>query len=112
MEAEFYFNNIYVGIVKDIDIQIAMEGFVYTGPKAIVQFFCNKEVVHQWFIVQTLINQDKSNKIVLKINKKVYEIDIPLSIIPIPIIDSDMWKFKLSVIRDFNNHIKLLKGVV
>lgn len=111
MEAEFYFNDIFVGVVNNIKVQIAMEGFVGCGPKAIVQFFCNKEVVDQWFILQ-ILDQDKPNKIVLKINEKVYKIDITSIIIPIPIIDSDIWKFKLSVIRDFNNHIKLLKEVV
>ncbi len=97
MEAEFYFNDIFIGVVEDVNIQIALKGFMRQGPKAVVQFFCSKEVVEQWFITQTL-TRNKFNIILLEVsNEKLYKVNFINPIMPMPIIDSEMWKFKIKI---------------
>ena len=110
MEAEFYYNSIFIGIVNDVSIQIAMKDFVCAGPKAVVQFFCSKTVVEQWFITKTL-NEITPNRIVLKVsNNKIYRIKIIKLVTPIPLIDSNLWKFKLRI--QYGDSINVLKEVV
>ena len=97
MEAEFYFNNIYIGIVKGLDVRIASREFVNIGPKAVIQFFANKNVVDEWFITQTLKEDDFFNSILLCTDKGQYEANTITPIIPIPIIGKELWKFKIRI---------------
>jgi len=105
LNAMFYFNDIFVGSITDLIVQIAEKGFISYGPKALVQFFGSKEVVEHWFIVQTLGDKNETifDKILLVTDNYSYKISVMTKfpkVIPVmvmPVINSDNWKFKIRV---------------
>jgi len=105
LDARFYFNDVFVGGITDLIVQFAEKGFVSYGPKAIVQFFGSKEVVEQWYIVQTLGDDDNNdfNKVLLVTDNCSYKISVLAKfpkVIPVmvmPVVNSGNWKFKIRV---------------
>jgi len=101
VNAEFYFNDVFIGKVTNLIVQVAEIGFLINGPKAVLQFISNKEVAEQWFIVHTLnYSKNSFNKILLITDSCDYEILSLDSIMVIPIVDSNNWKFKIRVFKE------------
>lgn len=98
---KFYFNGIFIGYVTNLTVWVSEKDFKSYGPKVVVQFFSNKEVVEQWFIAQTLnYSKNSFNKIELFTDDYCYEILSLDSMMVIPIIGSNDWKFKIRVFKE------------
>ena len=97
ISADFYFNNVYVGVVNVLKVGLAhkIKNVINYGPKVVVSFKVNKNIFDQWFVLQKLDDQSFV-EVKLETDSIIYKIRVMYKRIKyIPIIDSTDWLFRI-----------------